>query len=309
LEIIGEGPLSTETISSFASSWLSGKEVSTKRDVYKLYKKVITKFLAHLGDKALKSLSDITPRDVAAYRDQRLKCEGVSTSTFLLDLKVLRSLFGLARRQGLILHSPAEAVEIPPVRHIERGVFDLDEIRALLSVAPSAEWRVAIALGFFAGARLSDAVSMRWDSIDPSTGSIRYTQGKTGTRVLIPIHPDLEAQLLEVASSDNPQGYLCPHLVKMPVQGRGGLSSQFVRIMETAGIDRKVVQAAKNRFSSKSFHSLRHSFTSHLATAGVSADVRMRLTGHKTFDVHQQYTHLELAALRDGITALPSLST
>jgi integrase len=307
LEDIGAEPFSRETARSFFDSWLAGKEISVKPGVYKLYRKTITKFLAHLGDKALKPLGDITPGDIAAFRNSRLKAQGVSTGTFILDLKALRCVFNLARSQGLITMSPADAIDLPPLRRIERDIFSLEEIRALLSAAPNQEWRTAILLGFFAGARLSDAVSIRWDCVAVDKGQICYTQNKTGARVVVPIHADLEAQLLEVASHDNARGYVCPTLAKTPVEGRSGLSSQFVRIMEAAGVDAGQVQATKRRFRRKTFHSLRHSFASHLANLGISADVRMKLTGHKSIDVHRSYTHIELAPLKAAITALPTL--
>jgi integrase len=309
LDDIGENPLSKETVRSFFTAWLSGKEISVKPGVYKLYQKTVSKFLTHLGDKTLKSLSDITPGDIAAFRNFRLKAQGVSTGTFILDLKALRCAFNLARNQGLILHSPADAVDLPPVRRIERDIFNLEEIRALLDAAPNREWRTAILLGFFAGARLSDAVSIRWDCVALDKGQICYTQNKTGARVVVPIHADLEAQLLEVASHDNARGHLCPTLAKTPVEGRSGLSSQFIRIMEAAMVDAGQVQATKRRFRRKTFHSLRHSFASHLANVGISSDIRMKLTGHKSIDVHRSYTHIELAPLRAAISALPSLRT
>jgi hypothetical protein len=46
-----------------------------------------------------------------------------------------------------------------------------------------------------------------------------------------------------------------------------------------------------------------------MANAGISADVRMKLSGHKSIDVHRSYTHIELAPLKAAITALPSLGT
>jgi integrase len=311
LENIGAEPLSTQTAHSFFAAWLSGKEISVKPGVYKLYQKTITRFLTHLGDKAFKSLSDVTPADVTAFRDARLKAEGVSVGTFILDLKALRCVFNLARRQGLVSHSPADAIDLPPLRRIERDVFDATEIQALLSKAPSPQWRVVILVGYYCGARLSDAVSLRWDNVEltPPNSLIRFVQGKTNAVVVIPIHQDLEMALLELAGTDNPHGLICPGLAKTPVGGRFGLSDQFSRLMETVGIDRQAVQGAKRKVSRKSFHSLRHSFASALANAGVSADVRMRLTGHKSFDIHQRYSHLEIESLRAGIAVLPSLGT
>jgi integrase/recombinase XerD len=306
LENIGAEPLSRETANSFLISWLSGKEIGVKPGVAKIYRKTLTKFLAHLGDKALKALSDITPGDIAAFRDFRLKNEGVSTSTFSLDLKVLRCAFNLAKRQGLIVRSPAETVDLPPVRHIEREVFTKEEIRALLSVA-TPEWRLLILSGYYLGTRLSDAAALRWDHVDLDKGLIRYTQGKTGATVIVPIHGELEKELLPLAGNDNPHGYLCPSLSKISVQGGNGLSNQFSALMKRAGIDRKAVQVAKRRFSKKSYHGLRHSFASALANAGVGADVRMKLTGHRSIDVHRSYTHVELAPLKAAIASLPTL--
>ena len=39
------------------------------------------------------------------------------------------------------------------------------------------------------------------------------------------------------------------------------------------------------------------SFSSALANAGISADVRLKLTGHMNLDVHQRYTHVQLETI------------
>ena len=134
-----------------------------------------------------------------------------------------------------------------------------------------------------------------------------YEQGRTRTRVEVPIHPDLEARLLAIAG-DNPGGLLRPTLARTRVDGRHGLSRQFAHLMSAAGLDQDQVRSARKAFSRKSFHSLQHSFSSALANAGVSADLRMRLTGHKSLVVHQRYSHVELEPLRKAVSVLPRLS-
>jgi hypothetical protein len=37
--------------------------------------------------------------------------------------------------------------------------------------------------------------------------------------------------------------------------------------------------------------------------------LRMALTGHTTRDIHQGYTHHELASLRDAVSLLPRIVT
>ena len=44
-----------------------------------------------------------------------------------------------------------------------------------------------------------------------------------------------------------------------------------------------------------------------MADAGVSQEVRMKLTGHKTESVNRGYTHHELKKLRAAVEKIPSL--
>ena len=53
--------------------------------------------------------------------------------------------------------------------------------------------RTAFALLLCTGQRRSDVVRMAWDDVDG--GSIRVVQGKTGIKLSVPLHPDLQAAL------------------------------------------------------------------------------------------------------------------
>jgi integrase len=305
LENVGEGPIRRATVREFFSKWLEGKKLAKKKRTGERYKKAITEFLASLGDRANKAIASVSPADVECFRDTRTK-QGVSASTVKLDLKLVRSVFNTARRQALITHNPAEAVDLPLVKSQARDVFTANDVKALLGVASTA-WKTAILLGYYTGARLGDVVSLTWDSVDLVEGVLFYRQGKTGSKVEVPIHPDLDDHLCSIAG-DNPRGFLCGRLATGKISGRSGLSKQFSAIMTEAGIDQRQVQSSKNRkFSQLSFHSLRHSFASALAKANVSPDVRMKLTGHQSIDVHQRYTHVQLEPLKKAIAALPRL--
>ena len=58
-------------------------------------------------------------------------------------------------------------------------------------------------------------------------------------------------------------------------------------------------------FARRTFHSLRHTFSSLLAGGGVSEEMRMRLTGHSSRDIHQRYTHVDTKALQKAIDSIP----
>ena len=81
--------------------------------------------------------------------------------------------------------------------------------------------------------------------------------------------------------------------------------------MEAAHIDspeiRKRGQGAARSVRALSFHSLRHSFNSAMANAGISSEVRQKLTGHSSAQMNAQYTHHELEELRAAVSVIPRI--
>jgi integrase len=252
-------------------------------------------------------LGALTVRDLEDFRNQSMAA-GKAPNTVGMEIKILRVVLNVARRQGRITTNPAEAVELPKVVSHTRDVFTLEQVRSLLAIADD-EWKTVILAGYCLGARITDIVNLTWEDVDLTGNLITYAQGKTGKTVTCPMHADLKAHLFKIAG-DNPRAALCPQLQKRSVGGRKGLSQSFTLIMGKAGIDQHQVQGKGKQgraFSKLSFHSLRHTFTSALANASVPAEVRQKLTGHADAAIHQKYTHLELQPLQAAIDKLPSL--
>jgi integrase len=108
-----------------------------------------------------------------------------------------------------------------------------------------------------------------------------------------------------------PSAFLFRSLAGRSGGGKSGLSMAFKRIMEQAEVDAGVARLSsgtKGRsFSLRSFHSLRHSFISALANSGVSSELRRRLSGHASEEMHAVYTHHELETIRQAVSAIPRL--
>jgi integrase len=307
LENTGQAPMQTETIQNYFNNWLNGKELANKPRTHERYSIVLKKFLASLGQKARRPLGALTARDLENFRNQSMDA-GKAPNTVGMEIKILRVVLNVARRQGRITVNPAEAVELPKVVSNTRDVFTPEQVRMLLCKA-NAEWKTAILAGFYLGARLTDVVNLTWENVDLTGDLITYEQGKTGKSVTAPLHSDLKNHLFKLAG-DNPRAPLCPTLQKRSVGGRKGLSVTFTNIMRDAGIGQQQVKGKGKQgrmFSKLSFHSLRHTFTSALANANVPAEVRQKLTGHADAAMHQKYTHLELQPLQAAIAKLPSV--
>ena len=115
--------------------------------------------------------------------------------------------------------------------------------------------------------------------------------------------------MLDLPVGDN-QGPLCPALAKRKVSGKYGLSIQFHKILAAAEVKQETIEAAGDAghaFNKYTFHSLRHSFVSELANAGIAPDVRQMLAGHSDDRSHAIYTHTQLDTLRAAVKKLPSV--
>ena len=70
-----------------------------------------------------------------------------------------------------------------------------------------------------------------------------------------------------------------------------------IRLVELRG--RKVVH--------RGYHSLRHTFTSIFANAGINEETRMALTGSSDAGIHATYTHHDDDKLKEAVGTLPQL--
>jgi len=284
--------------------WLDMKEQVRASKTTTRYRQVIRDFIASLGDRANLALAHITPKDVLMYRDSILK-SNKTARTANLSVKVVSAALNTALRQGYIQANPATAVESLPVQAEERGTFTSAQVSKLIRAAKG-DWPGAILLGYYTGARLGDVANMRWDAIDWRSKIIRFTPSKTKKPVTIPLHRDLERELLKNAGIGKTPMF--PSLAGKDTGGKHGLSGRFAAIMERAKIEGKRTQASGGRtLSSLSFHSLRHSFNSAMANAGIAQEIRQKLTGHTSVETNKVYTHHELEPLRAAVAAIPSL--
>lgn len=306
---LGE-PLKFYTAEEWLRDWLKGKQVAKAQGTFIKYQRSIESFLDSLGERAKRNLNQITPRDIQRFRDAQIE-EGKHPNTCNFAVKHLRMPFNVARRQGLITHNPAEAVEMLTVKgESSKRPFDLEQVTALLKAAEG-DWRGAIMVAFYTGARLADVGNMRWSSVDVENQLISFRPGKTDKPLVVPMHDALHSFLLALPAPDSGKAFLFPLLAGKRVGGKSGLSMAFRRIMEKAKVAGEVARERKGKsgrtINTLSFHSLRHSFNSAMANAGVAEELRMKLSGHTTRDIHAHYTHHQLESLRVAIGALPKM--
>ena len=308
MQSVGGESLTLFTVEQWFGHFVNQKKKSRAAATGKRHAQTMRDFAEFLGHRAKLNIAAITSRDIASFRDHR-HALGLAPATVNLDVAILSSAFNAALRQGHVSVNPCLAIEPLKNKPQRKGVFAPEQIAALVKTAKG-DWRGLIMLAFYSGQRLLDCANLRWCDVDlvSDIKTIRFQVRKTGAEIVTVVHPALEDHLLSLPTPNVDDEYLFPTLA-----GRSAspLSKQFGELMRLANIERGVIRERTSlggrSVSALSFHSLRHSFSSILANAGVSEERRMALVGHRERDTHQRYTHHELERLRDAIALLPKL--
>jgi integrase len=314
---IGE-TLKGQSFEQFCRDWLEGKSRSIARSSFDKYQPLLFRFLEFLPEKRrTASVASITTGEIERFCSAELK-SGKTAATCNNRLRILRSVFNAARRQGIALVNPAEGVEyLPETDSEERLPFNQSQVAALLERADR-QWHGMILFGYYCGLRLSDAANLCWSNIDLVERRLSFEPQKTARRkkpaqrgLRIYLHDSLVTYLEDVLpDSDEPRSPIFPDLCGVTTAGSSGLSDTFSRLVTRAGIvaPASVEKDGKGRRVRRlTFHSLRHSFVSQLANLEVGPDLRKELVGHSSDSIHERYTHLSFDLQRMAISKLPVL--
>jgi integrase len=208
---------------------------------------------------------------------------------------------------------------------VRRMSFTRDQEQQLLDVLEDAKYkvmnkpevRVIYHLGMFTGQRMKDCVLLRWDKVDLNRRRIWVKQFKTGKEVTIPIAPKL-LDVLKEARDWQTNHYVCPNVAqrynKVDVKGKNTgnnlVNIDMLRVIKWIGLEPSVeVPGRKKKVTVYGFHSLRHSFVSHCAEAGVPKAVVLSIIGANSEIVDKHYTHIGEEAQEKAIMAISGTYT
>lgn len=316
-EQIHGAQLTSPTVDDYVKQWLGRKAGETRAVTLTAYKSAVEEFGEFLGDRAHQPIHYVTPADVAAWRDR--SAVRATPRTANNKLKIVRTLFQSAWRDGLLTDNPAAKVTTLKSAESKRRPFTVKELQAILAVA-SVEWRGMVIAGLYTGLRLKDVASLTWANIDLQTDQVAIFTSKTSRRQILPIARPLRAYLDTLSAGDDPAAPLFPsaHPFAIHSGGTAALSQQFFALLVAANLATarppKNLAAGKGRSAARerseiTFHSLRHTATSLLKAAGVSESVTRDIIGHESAEISRHYTHVEESAKRAAIDRLPDVTT
>jgi integrase len=193
----------------------------------------------------------------------------------------------------------------------ERRDLSDEELKIIFEAArreiPPLEGLFTIML--YTGARLGDAATLEWRSIDLARGFIDIMPIKTKrfkTRVRIPILPPLRA-MLEAYPPAARTGYVMPDIAKKYIEKQPSLSKKVVDFFKKCGLETcKKTDVGNRRHSVLGAHSFRHTFVSKAANAGIPFAIVQGIVGHSTAKQSAHYFHENDDATLRAFRAFPT---
>jgi integrase len=307
--------LPQSTVTDYLTSWLKTKKLTLAESSLAEYQNAVELLLKHLDHKASKHMDAISLRDVTAFRDDL--ADRISGSTVNKLIKILRSAWSRALKDGVIRDNVLARVDLVKASKAQRRAFTLKELQDILA-ACDVEWRGMVLCGVYLGQRLGDIARLTWRSVDLAEKQVRLVTQKTGKSMKIPLHPVLESYFMELSAPDDADAPVFPRAAATAEIRVGTLSNQFAGLLASAGLQDKRTHAkhedgqgrdAERSPSRLSFHCLRHTATSLLKNAGVSNVVAMEIIGHDSEAVSRHYTHIEFDALSNAMGKLPDITS
>ena len=286
LAAIREGRVAAKDDSTFGTlfdEWQDARNLSERTREYEQY--VLDHHLPTMRDR---KVQDISASDVArVLRSMRDTYSGWTCSAVY---KVMKGTFALAIRRGVITRNPMDGLapsERPKQQNAKKiAVLDGATMENLVVSAATERWKVAIGLAGFAGLRLGEVRGLRWGDIDFEgntisisrsllpDGTAKSPKSEAGIRT-IPLLPGLRRLLLtwKIKSPYTaPDDYVVCAVGGVPVMERN-LRRALDAAKVGAGLD-----GIEERLS---WHSLRHSYASMLATdLELPATTLARIIGH-----------------------------
>ena len=287
-------------------------------------------------------LKQLSAEAVAEYL--RVFRIGHTASTYNNHVCVLREICRVVADKAGVVEDPWSGVRLLPDDSHTRREFTVNELKRIMDAATrqGAEWRLLFALGMYTGLRLGDCCRLEWASVNLERQVIQVIPSKTkkyahGRPVTIPIHPSLLAELVEgrgngeegtesgdgeretndaavgrddpiAALASSPSPYVLPQMAAWYSTCHWKIDQGLKAILADAGIAASVrLEGRRSATPDATFHSLRHTFVSFSANAGVPLPVVASIVGHTSTAMTRHYYHENEDALRAAVNAIPSL--
>ena len=282
----------------------------------------------HITHTTVSLVKEITPMVAAEFADY-LRSQPISVHTHNRKLKRIRKVISVLKEyhggdnpfyaKSLFRNKREEQDAVVRRQAFTKEVEQrlLEELRSPAhKLMNKEEIRIIYTIGMYTGQRLKDCVLLQWQNVDLPHRRIYVKQFKTGKEVSIPMAPQLYEAIIEAQRWKSNQ-YVCPKTAarynKTNADGKNVgnnlVDLDVLRVIRWIGLDPSIsVPGRKKKMTIYGFHSLRHSFASFCAEAGVPKAVLLSILGTESEIADKYYTHVGNEAQEKAIAAISGTS-
>ncbi|MCE3556019.1 site-specific tyrosine recombinase XerD [Pseudonocardia sp. RS11V-5] len=276
-------------------------ERGSSANTLRSYTTDLGRYVTHLQGRGIDDLAAVAESDVSDFVVALRSGEApLAASSAARALAAVRGLHRFATRDGLVPVDVARAVAPPALPRRLPKALTIDQVDQLLAGCvgdgpTGLRDRALLELLYSTGARISEAVGLDLDDLDPGSRTV-LLRGKGGKHRIVPVGRPalaaLDAYLVRARPDLAAKGRGTPALL---LNARGArLSRQSAwhalrTAADVAGLDPTTVSP----------HTLRHCFATHLLAGGADVRVVQELLGHASVATTQIYTHITVDALRE----------
>lgn len=238
-------------------------------------------------------LNKISSFDIERYKKQRVTAN-IKLTTINRELAALSHLFTKALEWQWLEKKPAN---IKRFKEDQSRITYLttEQIDRLLETAKhdqNPQIYLFILIGLKTAMRRMEILSIKLEDIDLNRKIINIPKAKAGSRQQ-PITAQLsEALDLQLKNSEPNQIWLFP--AASSAGHTMNIEKPFRRVVKEAGLDPKQIVR----------HTLRHTAITHLVQAGVDLPTVKRISGHKTLQMVERYSHQNGAHIQSAMDKL-----
>jgi len=259
------------------------KIIKREMEILNYSQKTIDAYIRNIAEfynfvkKPLRNIDEDKIKNFLSYK----KKKGLSSQSISLAANAINFLYARIYKKAnyVKLRHPKKSKRLPVV-------LLKSEIEKIIEQTKNRKHKLIISLAYSAGLRVSEVVNLRVQDIDVNALTLTVRQGKGRKDRLTVISNRIIADLSEMIKFKKSQDFVFE-------SERGGkltvttLQKVFTKCLKKSGIKKPAT-----------FHSLRHSFATHLLENGTDVRYVQELLGHQNIRTTQIYTQVTNPSIR-----------
>lgn len=219
-----------------------------------------------------KPIKELSNNEIKRYLIEKQK-KGLSSQTISLSANAINYVF-----KEIYKKNDFEKIKHPKRSQKLPVVLTRNEIKKIIATINNSKHRLIISLAYSSGLRVSEVIKLKVSDIDLSELTLVVRQGKGRKDRISVLSENIVGDLKKIIMAKDINDYVFE-------SERGGQLTEataqkvFYSALKKAGIRKPA-----------SFHSLRHSFATHLLENGVDVRYVQELLGHANIRTTQIYT-------------------